>query len=111
MSAELLRRAADELRKHAVGCVINGPWVYRDRSDDPESYPWTVWAPKSKLSAGTGFAPGTAEYIALMQPAVALALADLLDTAAFVADGNGLVDDDRYKAEADLARTILREKP
>ena len=109
--ADLLRRAAKALRERVEGCVINGPWVYRDQRDDPEAYPWQVWAPKSKVNAGTGFAPGTAEFIALMHPPVALALALVLEGLATVIAGT--VGDaaaaDIFAAELTLARAVLRE--
>ncbi len=51
----------------------DGRWEYRDRSDDPETFPWTVWAPDVRLSAGTGFAPQEAQFIALNDPKFVLA--------------------------------------
>lgn len=114
MSADLLlRRAAKTLREHATEVVIEGPWKYRDRSDDPESYPWTVWAKRSRCSAGTGFAPGTARYIALMHPPVALALAAWLETFAMnhenYIDSYGPDNVAGWSEAVGLARAILRE--
>jgi hypothetical protein len=111
LAADLLRRAAKALRVSAAEAVIAGPWEYRDRRDDPETYPWQVWAPESRFNAGTGFAPGTAEYIALMHPPVALALAGVLDATAEEYEGvpsTGLADQ-MYAADLTLARAILRE--
>ena len=109
MSAELLRRAAETLRNHAAEAVVGGRWEYRDRSDDPDTFPWTVYSPFAKFNAGTGFAPGTARYMALMDLPVALALADHLEAIAPLFDG--LADDgvdDGHEAIR-LARAILRE--
>lgn len=108
-SAELLRRAAEALRATAGNDVTPAPWsVYFDASLDEH----TVRGPNRATQIVGTFDDQDADaaYIALMHPPVALALADLLDTAAFVADGNGLVDDDRYKDEGALARAILREE-
>jgi hypothetical protein len=105
LAADLLRRAAKALRVSAAEAVIAGPWEYRDRRDDPETYPWQVWAPESRFNAGTGFAPGTAEYIALMHPPVALALAESLESFVVVWER----DHEGWPAARAVGRAILRE--
>jgi hypothetical protein len=119
MTAELLRCAAKVLREHVESVVIHGPWEYRDERNDPDMYPWCVHAPESRCSVGTGFVPGTAQYIALMHPPVALAVADWLDAAADAGDadcGNGgllaeLDDDQTAQGAVAVARAVLREQP
>jgi hypothetical protein len=108
MSADLLRRAAKALRLGAALAVVPGPWEYRDQRDDPDAFPWQVWAPESRFNAGTGFAPGTAEYIALMHPPVALAVAEWLDFEAGIFAG--LVGDVGEHEAVTVARAVLREE-
>jgi hypothetical protein len=73
MTAELVdwlraRLAEDERLAHEA-MRGDGHWEYRDRSDDPDLYPWTVYAPDVRLNAGTGFAPQEALHIAEHDPA------------------------------------------
>lgn len=123
MSVELLRRAAKALREHAAKAQADewfaaGPWMDDCPLELAEQLPLGFVAAGVEcvpvvLAPPFGELPSRAslDYIALMHPPVALALADLLDTAAFVAEGHGLVDDDRYKDENALAHAILREEP
>lgn len=97
MSADLLRRAAAKLREHAKAASL-APWdsasdglVWPDRTGDPVSGSTEV---------------EDADYIALMHPPVALALADWLDSAARDAEEIG---PDPFALRA--ARAVLREDP
>lgn len=114
MSAGLLRRAAVKLREYAERAA-RGPW---DVSDDGLVWPGRLGDPVSGSSDITD-----AEYIALMHPPVALALAELLDHVADdVSDAGdriepgGLVRNEYgsirfdWTAAVKLARAILREE-
>lgn len=68
----LKRRLAEDEKTARAAQRGDGRWEFRDRSDDLEAYPWTVWAPGSRLSAGTGFAPAEARHMAGHDPARAL---------------------------------------
>ena len=111
MSSDLLRRAAAKLREHA-NRAPEGPWVSLDggdrlvalrenREDWPAGFRYLVDEPIPDSSI--------AEYFALMQPSVALALADLIDEGL---DYVGMREPGRYpvyvKAVA-AARAVLRE--
>lgn len=115
MSDDLLKRAAGVLREMAGKAQSREPWC--------AEYTWSAVRHVQRnceIECGlhgdvddgqcSSFDMYDGRYVALMHPPVALALADLLEEAAFVAEGNGLVDDDRYKAEAVLARAILRQE-
>lgn len=112
MSADLLRRAATLLRSR----LNDLPITFRAAWDQDSSEIYTAIAGPDGMCQWVGEAlhdggDEVAAHIVLMHPPVALALADLLDEMAQVADGNGLVDDDRQPAGAVLARAILREAP
>jgi hypothetical protein len=110
MSAELLRRAAKVLRDHATE-AIGGEWVSLDAgdrlistTDDGASYEYIL----SEEPARHG---ETADYIALMHPPVAHAMADLLDEVAeSVEQDGGVIQDSTTAGAVDLARAILREE-
>lgn len=103
MSADLLRRAATKLREHAEAVPPNEheePWY---RTQVPQYGFWRL------LIEGE---PDEAEFIAMMSPAVALALADLLDAAARAA---GIPNYPTYAvagwlaSAVEVARQVLRE--
>ncbi len=74
MSTDLLRRAAAALREHAGYRASSPPWVAH-----PDGLVWGTHV-GDPVSASTE--PEDAEYIALVHPPVALALAGLLDSEA-----------------------------
>ena len=109
MSADLLRRAAEKLREHATAATP-GPWEVRQKG-----YPHIVWQgdPDAFQVISTNLAGNVApdsEFIALMHPPVALALAELLDDMADLIEVFPRDDEmaGTQKLVA-LARTILRE--
>lgn len=133
MSADLLRRAAAKLREQATIATTSTPeepWTayrrddvdrhvvavelrWRDEGDEmPGGY---KVADMSLPAPAEGWPLGQAvvdsQYIALMHPPVALALADVLDHLAVAIDGT--VGDaaaaDIFGRELTLARAILRE--
>lgn len=93
MSAELLRRAATEMRRRAEAAVP-GPWpidcnnhLALPMAQLPFSSPWAqraIGGPKAYALAGPDDA--TTEHIASWHPGVALAVADWLDEEAAVID-------------------------
>lgn len=107
MSADLLRRAAEVLRKSAE-VATPGPWS----ADRGTKHNWVVDGdPRSADHAWValmmfGECEQDARYIALMHPPVALALADWLDSAARDAEEIG---PDPFALRA--ARAVLREDP
>ena len=113
MSADVLRRAAALMRERAEGATP-GPWE-RDGG-------WAFAAPAPESWEGPyliGETYGTrndAEHITSWHPAVALAVADLLDAHAETYDGADLRDGGRYSLEQDdwadaAARAYLGEQP
>ena len=109
MSAETLRRAAKLLRERAEA-VPPAPWEVTNPNEGTEYLPlWEVTNdefnnPTDGDSPGLGVVIDTggreeADYIALMHPPVALALAEWLEAAAVALDAN-------YGAEADLLAEI-----
>lgn len=110
MSAELLRRAAKELREHAQA-AIPGPWE-ADGSEIQQPYGAEWVAESLRVSDGYGIddvGDANASYIALMHPPVALALADLLDGCAAAEDPDVPLMPVDHKLLA-LARALLREE-
>ncbi len=86
MSADLLRRAARKLREHAATARGDNPWLAAGEmvmcgEAEDSRYIAEVYGLADKWP--------NAEYIALMHPPVALALADLLDRCAGVMDVQG----------------------
>lgn len=59
----------DEERVAEAARRGDGRWEYRDCRDDPDVYPWQVYAPDARMSAGTGFAPQEAQHMARHDPA------------------------------------------
>lgn len=116
-ASDLLRRSAEKLRRHA-GDIPTGlsPWSVNYFSS--QRYPQRVADDQARLLAQTydgadsgapvQIAP-TAEYIALMHPPVAIALADLLERI-YVAPQVAVMPSVREYAER-VARAILREEP
>lgn len=96
VSADLLRRAAETLRKHA-GRASKAPW---DVADDGLVWPDCMGDPVSGSAELEN-----AEYIALMHPPVPLAIAALLDVQARLAACGYTVSDEMVE----VARAILRE--
>ena len=117
MSVDLLKRAAGELRKHA-SAAVGGKWLSLEGGDrliavtPDDDFAYLV-------SEEPAVHSGTADYIALMHPPVALALARLLaQTGRIIADFADTMNDGVERAgdltETDeaaiaLARAILRE--
>jgi hypothetical protein len=111
MSADLLRRAAAKLREHAQAAP-EGPWVSLDDGDR-----LVALRPDSTFEKGFRYLvdepiddTSIAEYFALMHPPVALALADLLDKAAYDLDPIPGFEWLHHKGLAEkAAREVLRE--
>lgn len=106
MSADLLRRAAVKLREHAEAAP-SGPWNVQYFGD--RGYPQRVSNEAAVLVANTYDGPpspaGSAEYIALMHPPVALAVAKLLLCEVVIAETGG----DVHPGAVEIAREVLRE--
>lgn len=94
MSADLLRRAAAKLRLY-VSHASRGPWNAHDDG--------LVWADRLGDPVSGSVELEDAEYIALMHPPVALALADWLEAEDAATD---IVINAQAAA---LARAVLRE--
>lgn len=112
MSADQLRRAAEKLRKRADWFGTSSPW----KVEYPSSgYPQRIVDDTGVLYGetydgvrGMPWEAGTAEYVVLVHPPVALALADLLDDEAENVDDDG----ELYcvsGATLAVARAVLRE--
>jgi hypothetical protein len=115
VSADLLRRAAALLRERGTAATP-GPWA-GVRGSPPRA--WVL------RPGGTGIVErqysGTLadiDFIALMHPPVALALADLLDATGEFAESNDQSDgfdlsavDPTFGPAVALAHAILREEP
>jgi hypothetical protein len=107
VTTDLLHRAAATLREHAEAIDHDGRWVKR-RYGAPIGRPWYVQADGEQCVIVADYVRETdAAYAALVDPAVALAIADLLD------DLGGFIDatpDARVGAGiAAVARAVLRE--
>lgn len=106
MSAELLRRAAKTLREHAE-MAMPGRWESLDAGDR-----LVAWLPDGHFEYLVTEEPArhgeTADYIALMHPAVAMALADWLERLAEVQRSE--VDDRLFAYGVYTARAVLREE-
>lgn len=95
MSADLLRRAAAELRQSSMD-LLPPPWTTEaDRVLNED---------RDLVADADG--PVHADFIALMHPPVALALARLLETIAMMPS---IADPTDMLAATELARAILRE--
>jgi hypothetical protein len=115
MSADLLRRAAKEMRQRAEDAP-HGPWVWE--AVGKSGYPQRVTNPEALLVAecfeNPDFRAGCAEHIASWHPAVALAVADWLDAQAELVEtdarlfGKPATDATRDAAEV-VARAYLGE--
>jgi hypothetical protein len=82
MNADLLRRAAQKLREHANDAEIEAPpfWYQAPVDPRPERGVWSSLQVQRCVTVHeSSETPCLSEYIALMHPPVALALADLLD--------------------------------
>lgn len=100
MSAELLRRAAKTLREHAEAASA-GRW---------EAHPdGLVWAERIGDPVSGSTEVEDANYVALMHPPVALALADLLDAHIPLFAGLRIPAPDDHEVFR-LARAILRQE-
>jgi hypothetical protein len=106
MSADLLRRAAAKLREHAEAATP-GPW----KKDSGEIYgPYGVWIGETLRVDDPNGTEADSDYIALLHPPVALALADLLETAAGYAEVKPHYGDwPLLNWATAVARAILRE--
>jgi hypothetical protein len=110
MSTDLLRRAASKLREYAAAAT-HGPWESLDRGDrlvawklNPEGqrdddFDYVVDEPISNAA--------NAEYIALMHPPVALALAELLHVMSWMPS---FADPTDMHIAVVAARAVLREE-
>lgn len=96
MSADLLRRAAEKLRQHAEKAAF-GQW-----DAEPDGL---VWSERLGDPVSGSTYDEDADYIALMHPPVALALAGLLECEANVAD----LDAHAHPGAFVVARAVLRE--
>ena len=88
MSAELLRRAAALMRERAEAATP-GPWrtdVLSDVVADHDDVSWDVADVSVLCPWPSATEHGNAAHIASWHPTVALAVADLLDAVALVAD-------------------------
>lgn len=116
MTADLLRRAASTLRERAEAAT---PGLWSATPNRCVKSPHSQWVVASV--AGRQYWPtmGDAEYIALLSPPVALALADLLDAHAYRADrrieaersvgvDEGATVTPEERAAVTLAQTVLR---
>lgn len=121
MSAELLRRAARVLREHAEAAQVDewsavGPWL-----DDcplemaellplgfvaagPDCVPVVLAPPFGELPSRECL-----DFVALMHPPVALALAEWLDYDAGVHEAAGILGLSSRERLYEVARAILRE--
>jgi hypothetical protein len=115
MSADLLRRAAANLRHHAEQAVDplteGAPWTVESVASgvDPDEAGVFVVAERNNLTsyiAESFLTTPHAAYVALMHPPVALALAELLKACADHAAVEGYAP---APAIVRVARAILRE--
>lgn len=107
--ADALRAAADRLDQLIAEAVVDGPWEFR-HDTDPDFFPWQVYAPKAKHTAGTGFCAGTARYIAAMDPVLGRALVVAIRSwAAAAADegAHGTNVEVVFAEELNVARALL----
>lgn len=112
MSAELLRRAATKLREHAEdGLLPTAPW-------DAHKSEWREGMFEVAGQGGDEVCGATskpdADYIAMLHPPVALALARLLDMHAQLVEASATAGESFIEVFAlgellDIARAILRE--
>lgn len=107
MSAELLRRAAAELRARA-GAVRPGDWTTIEGAATGSA--WINVGMTAHAWGMHGY-PAEANYVAMMHPPVALAIADVLDGTADEFEGvpSPELAGRMYAADIVLARAILRE--
>jgi hypothetical protein len=106
MSADLLRRAADKLRKAANDVEAFSPWTAETA---PDGRAW-VNVPGAVHAWGMHGFPGECRYAALMHPPVALALADAMDAVApAVQYGGGFAARVGYGELIAVACAVLRE--
>lgn len=123
MSADLLRRAATELRRSVEGVpsFFAPPWHpvltdsesltgVRSCSDhfNTAAGPTAEWACDNCEHIET-YSEGLASYIAALHPPVALALADLLDAMVGFKDSTGLQLPEGPGTLMAVARAVLRE--
>lgn len=106
MSADLLRRAAKTLREHAE-LAMPGKWLSLDAGDrliavqPDDDFEYLVTEEPARHGE-------TADYIALMHPPVAMALADWMERLAEVQRSE--VDDRLFAYGVYTARAVLREE-
>jgi hypothetical protein len=120
VSAELLRRAAEVLRLRADSATA-GPWVATwqgqdlrlHQGGDPGEWvaEWGYTVAPHRPESYDEVDRADPDYIALMHPPVAHAMADLLDEVAeSVEQDGGVIQDSTTAGAVDLARAILREE-
>ncbi len=125
MSAELLRRATQLLRDRVAGLGDNVP-VWTVEGFGPDGYTSMLYSlpgiqrfngvDSERIPVHVGKDVDLAEYLAMMSPRVALALADWLEAAAdnvaaFLEATGQAADIAADHAAATVARSILREEP
>lgn len=109
MSAELLREAAALMRERADSATT-GPWKFPHRGFPGvvTSRAGNLWSSSGKGRCGQINHEPDAEHIASWHPAVALAVADLLDQFARAAIGTTSYGDLPFEDNvADIARAYL----
>lgn len=105
VSADLLRRAAEELREHAGYRATPGPWTSdAGRVRSPLAKPGMPRVTDRDPALAIMRLTEDADYVALVHPPVALALADWLDSAAVDAETIG-----PDPSAVAVARAVLRE--
>jgi hypothetical protein len=120
VSADLLWRAGEAVREHALSATP-GPWAYEAEGfmGCGQVFTWgkgveggNIAGPSGDLYPRSGYSPkGDMQFIALMHPLVALALAALLDEAAeSLEEDGGVIQDSMTRSAVALARAILREE-
>lgn len=109
MSADLMKRAAEKLRTAlAADYLTDGPWECLDGGDRIVHIEPPTGAMECVVDEPMSN-PSNAEYIALMHPPVAEAMARLLDRIREVASGPGLPPSILGCADV-VAEAIVREE-
>lgn len=115
MSAELLRRAAAKLREHAqavadADVLADGtPWTVEEE-ETGELYVIADFTEFSTVYIAEGFiSRAHADFVALLHPPVALALADLIEVGIGYAAVNKPETFPVYVKAVAAARAVLRE--
>ena len=115
MSADILRRAASLMRERAEAAT-SGPWEFRPRRGTESMFdnPATIGFVDAAgyfvmLREGTWTTENDMGYIASWHPAVALAVADMLDEAALTVEVMGPWDWDYPEGPMDATGSLRPE--